>query len=195
MNGGLARPVPGDYNASVEFLVSRLAPRFPGLGFVEVRYRVKSWKELPMCVADARAAIAAVSDRGAGPLAMVGYSMGGAVAITVAGDPAVRRVVALAPWIPDRLDLTGLLGRRLAVAHGTLDGVPGLPGTSPGAARRGVARARALGVDATLDPVRGGLHAIATRRRGRLVPLPRAGRWTELVARELAGFQASAASA
>ena len=36
-----------------------LAPRFPGLGFAEVRYRIKSWRQLDLCIEDARAAIAA----------------------------------------------------------------------------------------------------------------------------------------
>jgi hypothetical protein len=29
-----------------------LAPRFPGLAFVELRYRVRSWRRFEECVAD-----------------------------------------------------------------------------------------------------------------------------------------------
>src|SRR6202012_2068029 len=75
VNGGLARPVPGTWSASLEWLVTRLAPAFPNLTFGEVRYRVKSWKALDSCIADGRAAIAAA---GAERVLLLGFSMGGA---------------------------------------------------------------------------------------------------------------------
>ena len=59
VNGGQAAPVPGTWSASLEWLVGRLAPRLPEVQFVELRYRVKSWRQLESCVADARAALAA----------------------------------------------------------------------------------------------------------------------------------------
>ena len=58
VNGGQATEVEGTWSASLEWLVGRLAPRFPGLAFAEVRYRIKSWKRLDDCIADARAAVA-----------------------------------------------------------------------------------------------------------------------------------------
>ena len=73
VNGGQANEVEGTWSASLEWLVGRLAPRFPGLAFAEVRYRVKSWKRLDWCVEDARAAIATTA---AGRTLLVGYSMG-----------------------------------------------------------------------------------------------------------------------
>jgi pimeloyl-ACP methyl ester carboxylesterase len=117
VNGGAA-PVPGTWSASLEWLVRRLARRRPGVGFVEVRYRVKSWRELDSCAADARAAVRAV---GAPHTQLLGFSMGGAVAILAADQPSVERVIGLAPWIPDRLPLETLQGRRLDVLHGSLD--------------------------------------------------------------------------
>ena len=42
VNGGQANEMPGTWSASLEWLVKRLAPRFRDLGFVEVRYRIKS---------------------------------------------------------------------------------------------------------------------------------------------------------
>ena len=57
VNGGQAREVEGTWSASIEWLVQRLAPRLPELGFAEVRYRVKSWRRLESCVDDARAAV------------------------------------------------------------------------------------------------------------------------------------------
>src|SRR5687767_10552666 len=89
VNGGTAAETPGTWSASVEWLVRRLAPRFPALSFLEVRYRVKSWRRLELCVEDTRAGIAAAGERGAEELALLGFSMGGAVAVQAAGDPSV----------------------------------------------------------------------------------------------------------
>ena len=117
--------------------------------------------------------------------------MGGAVAISAADEPTVETVVGLAPWIPDRLGLEPLRGRRLAVIHGMLDRwLPGIPGVRPSSSRRGFERARALGVDGDYTLLPGALHGIAMRAHwGRPLPLPRAGRWAELVATELERFQ------
>jgi pimeloyl-ACP methyl ester carboxylesterase len=184
VNGGQSREVAGTWSATLEWLVQRLAPRFPALGFAEVRYRVKSWRQLDSCIEDARAAIAAT---GATRTLLLGFSMGGAVAIAVADAPGVERVVGLAPWIPDRLGLEQLRGHRLDVLHGSLDRyLPGIPGVSPAASRRGFDRARALGVDGSYRLIKGGVHGVALRGPGGgTVPLPRAGTWLRLVASQL----------
>jgi pimeloyl-ACP methyl ester carboxylesterase len=188
VDGGQGGDVEGTWSASLEWLVGRLAPRFPGLGFAEVRYRIKSWRRLELCVEDARAAVrAAAGER----TLLVGFSMGGAVAITAADEPTVERVVGLAPWIPDRLDLTPLRGKRLDVLHGSLDcDLPGLPGVRPSLSRRGFERVRALGAAGQYTLIPGALHAVALRApgRGRAVALPRAARWAELLASELEPF-------
>ena len=193
VNGGRAAEVPGTWSATLEWLVRRLAPDFLRLAFAEVRFRVKSWNRLGMCVEDALAALAAVSRAGARRALLLGFSMGGAVAIGAAPHPSVSTVVGLAPWIPDRLDLSGLAGRRLAVFHGMLDRyVPGIPGVSPTNSRRGFERAQGLGVEGEYTLIPGALHGIALRAHwGRAIPLPRASRWAELVGRELERFQAS----
>jgi pimeloyl-ACP methyl ester carboxylesterase len=187
VNGGQASEVEGTWSASLEWLVGRLAPRFPGLAFAEVRYRVKSWRRLELCVEDARAAVRAT---GAQRTLILGFSMGGAVAIAAADEPSVERVLGLAPWIPDRLRLDPLCGRRLDVLHGTLDRrLPGVPGISPSLSRRGFQRARELGVDGTYELIAGALHGIAVRSPfGKVVPLPRAGAWARRVAAQLATF-------
>ena len=115
---------------------------------------------------------------------------GGAVAITAADEPTVERVVGLAPWIPDRLDVSPLRGKRLDVVHGSFDGrVPGLPGVAPSLSRRGFERVRELGAAGEYTLIPGALHAIALRVPGRgPVPLPRAERWAALVARQLELF-------
>jgi dienelactone hydrolase len=190
VNGGQRAEVEGTWSASLEWLVRRLAPRFPELGFAEVRYRLKSWKRLDSCVEDARAAI---RETGAPRTLVLGFSMGGAVGISAADEPGVEEVLGLAPWIPDRLNLAPLAGRRLTVLHGSLDrALPGIPGVSPGDSRRGFERARALGVDGDYVVIPGAVHGMALRAHwGRPVPLPRAGAWARLVARELERFEGS----
>lgn len=190
LNGGRRGELPGSWSASLEWLVRCLAPRFPDLLFAELRYRVRSWQRLGWCMEDARALIAAT---GAERTLLIGYSMGGAVAIGVAGERSVATVVGLAPWLPERLSLEGLRGRRLRVVHGRLDrALPGIPGVSPRHSRLGFERARELGIECDYSLLAGGLHGIAVRLPGgRLLPLPRAGRWADLVAHELARFRSA----
>ena len=190
-NGGRSAEVPGTWSASIEWLVGRLAPLFPDLRFAELRYRVKSWKRLDLCVEDALAAIeAARAER----VLLMGFSMGGAVAVRAAAHPAVAGVLGLAPWLPDQLDLAPLRGRRLDILHGALDRwLPGIPGVSPKSSRRGYERARRLGVDGSYTVIPRAVHGIALRSPwGALVTLPRAGRWAELAAAEVGRFRAGA---
>ena len=75
-------------------------------------------------------------------------------------------VLALAPWLPEQLDLSPLEGKRLAIVHGTLDGpLPGIPGVTAKSSRHAYERAVAQGIDASYTLVRGGLH------HGAAVPL------------------------
>jgi len=189
VDGGQGGEVAGTWSASLEWLVRRLAPRFPQLRFGEVKYRVKSWRKLDWCVEDARAAVRVL----AAPRAvLVGFSMGGAVATQAADEPGVETVVGLAPWLPDRLPLDALHGRRLRVLHGTLDRwLPGIPGVSPAGSRAAFERARALGVEGEYTLIPGALHGIAVRAHwGRAFPLPRAAAWARLVGEELTRLQA-----
>ncbi|MDX6424733.1 MAG: hypothetical protein QOD52_138 [Gaiellaceae bacterium] len=188
VNGGQAAQVEGTWSASLEWLVRRLAPRFPELVFGEVRYRIKSWHKLDWCVEDARAAIAEI---GAPRTLMLAFSMGGAVSVRTADDPSVETVLGLAPWLPDQLSLEPLRGKRLRVLHGSLDrGLPGIPGVAPDMSKRAFERALALGAEGEYMLVRGGLHGVAVRTgSGRLIALPRASKWTSFVAEELATFE------
>ncbi len=192
MNGGVAKPAPGDWSPSIEWLVGQLAPRFPELGFAEVRYRVKSWRALDSLVADAVDAVAAVRARGAHRLALLGFSAGAAASLVCAGREGIREVIALAPWIPEQLDLAPLSGARIRVIHGSVDGTRVcVVGVHPDHSRAGVARLRTAGADATHTMIRGGVHGIAIRPFGRVVRLPHARDWRELVGHELAYFTGS----
>jgi dienelactone hydrolase len=187
VSGGQQREVEGTWSSSVEWLVRRLAPRIPELGFAEVRYRVKSWQRLEWCVEDARAAVYEV---GARRVALLGFSMGGAVAVAAAAEPQIEEVVGLAPWIPDQLDVSTLRGKRFIVIHGALDRwLPGIPGVSAAHSRKGFERARERGADGRYVLIPGALHGVAVRTPwGRLVALPKADRWAELVEEELKRF-------
>jgi dienelactone hydrolase len=184
VNGGQGGDAEGTWSASLEWLVDRLAPRLPELAFGEVRYRIKSWNRLDWCVQDAREAMAAV---GGDRIVLLGFSMGGAVAVRAADDPRVETVIGLAPWLPDRLDVGTLRGKRLDVLHGSLDrGLPGIPGVSPASSRRAFERALEQGARGEYTVIPGALHGIALRaHRGRPVPLPRASTWARLVASAL----------
>jgi dienelactone hydrolase len=187
VNGGQAREIEGTWSASIEWLVKALAPRLPQLGFAEVRYRVKSWRRLESCVEDARSA---VEEIGAPRVVLLGFSMGGAVSVAIANEPAVEEVVGLAPWIPDQLDVTTLRGKRLTVFHGGLDRwLPGVPGVSASHSKKGYHRARERGAEGRYVVIPGAVHGIALRTPWeKLVPLPKADRWANLVEEELRRF-------
>jgi dienelactone hydrolase len=188
LNGGGRAPVPGTWSASLEWLVDRLAPRFPGVRFAEVRYRIKSWTRFDLCVEDGLAALEVLAAEGA---LMLGFSMGGAVSVSAARAPQVRAVLGLAPWLPESLDLSPLDGKRLAVIHGALDvPLPGIPGVWASGSRRAAERARARGIETSYTLIPGALHGIAVRSPwGPPLPLPRAGRWLELAAHEIERFR------
>jgi dienelactone hydrolase len=190
VNGGTSAEVPGTWSASVEWLVRRLSRRLPGLGFLEVRYRTKSWRRLELCVEDAAAAIDMARASGVEELALLGFSMGGAVAVRNADAVGVELVAGVNPWLPPQLDLETLRGRRLAIVHGSLDApLPLIPGVKPSMSLEAAERARALGIEVEREVVPRGFHAIALRRRGGgLLALPRAARYAELVGDQLERF-------
>ena len=189
MNGGTAAEVPGTWSASIEWLARGLAERFPQVGFLEVRYRIKSWQRLELCVEDCRAALDAAREAGAERLALLAFSMGGAVAVQSAATPDIAALVGVNPWLPPQLDLSPLAHKRLAIVHGALDApLPGIPGVKPSMSAAAAARALALGADVTREVV-AGFHAVAFRRRdGGLLPVPGARRFDAFVQRELQGF-------
>lgn len=177
----------GVWSPSTEWLARRLAARRADLLVAEVRYRHGSWRRMEASVGDGLRAREALRAMGGPPRVAVGFSLGGAIAVALAGDPALEGVVALAPWLPPTVDLGLLTGRRLRIAHGTLDGRgPLLPGIDPQVSEWAARRARELGVDVERTVIRGAVHGIAVRAPwSGLVPLPRAGAWTRIVRHEV----------
>lgn len=88
-----------------------------------LRYRFAGWNGAQADAAqDARWALDEVSRRhGDLPVVMVGHSMGGRAAMRVAGQPSVRAVCALAPWLPPSDPVAHLRGKTLVIAHGRAD--------------------------------------------------------------------------
>jgi pimeloyl-ACP methyl ester carboxylesterase len=179
VNGGTARAVPGTWSATSELLADELEQRVPAVTLVEVRYRIKTWNELPSCIADAQAALELAAREGAGSVFLVGFSMGGAVAIAVAEHASVAALLGLAPWIPDRLPVDTVRGKRFDVVHGGWDRyTPLVPGVSPSHSRAGFERVLAAGASGTYTVIPRGLHGCALRRpSGGLVRLPRWRAW------------------
>ncbi|MBD0707526.1 alpha/beta hydrolase [Streptomyces sp. CBMA291] len=123
----------------------------------EVRYRHRGWNGPSADAAqDAESALGRLKDiAGPVPVVLLGHSMGGRAALRAAGDPAVRGVVALAPWCPTDEPVDHLGGRRLYLLHDEADRV-----TSAHASWDFVRRARAAGADAAGIPMRTGGHAM-----------------------------------
>ncbi|MFF1509779.1 alpha/beta hydrolase [Streptomyces sp. NPDC058326] len=123
----------------------------------EVRYRHRGWNGSRADAArDAESALAALRERaGSVPVVLIGHSMGGRAALRAAGDPAVRGVVALAPWCPADEPVDHLGGRRLYLLHDENDRV-----TSARESWDFVRRARAAGADAVGIPMPTGGHAM-----------------------------------
>ncbi len=192
LNGGSARSIPGTWSATSELLVTELEPRFPNLAFVEVRYRVKTWTDLAPCIEDAEAAVDLVERQGARSVLLVGFSMGGGVAIPVVARPSVEGLVGLAPWIPDRMALDSVRGKRLDIVHGTWDSfLPGIPGVSPRSSQQGFERARAAGAHGTYTLIPRAVHGAALRKpSGKLMRLPRWRRWVDLTGEHVTRFAA-----
>ncbi|MFJ5711832.1 alpha/beta hydrolase [Streptomyces sp. NPDC093105] len=123
----------------------------------EGRYRHRGWNgERADAARDAETALAGLRTRfGEIPVVLVGHSMGGRAALAVAGDPAVRGVVALAPWCPPGEPVAHLAGRRLHLLHDETDRV-----TAARDSWAFVTRAREAGADATGVPMPVGGHTM-----------------------------------
>jgi len=83
----------------------------------------RGWATDHTPVDDAEWALRELAQRfGAGlPTCLVGHSLGGRAALLAAGQPDVRSVAALAPWVYPT-DVPGALeGRRILIVHGTND--------------------------------------------------------------------------
>jgi pimeloyl-ACP methyl ester carboxylesterase len=144
--------------------------RAPGVAVWLLCNRYRGWNAPELDpVADARDALAQIRRAHPDvPVALVGHSMGGRVALRVADDPAVVGVCALAPWTPAGEPVVQLAGRTVFIAHGDRDTT-----TDPGLSYRYAERAKAVTAAVARFDVRGEAHALLRRYRA----------WTRLVRR------------
>ncbi|WP_374967803.1 alpha/beta hydrolase [Terrabacter sp. BE26] len=176
MHGGAVDGL--EVNRPWSHAVARLVPfaralkRVPGpIAVARLRFRVRGWNENAMPVEDARWALDQVRTAYPGvPVALIGHSMGGRVALFVGDDPAVRLVVGLAPWVEPGDPHPGA-GTRTVLIHGDRDVICSLART-----RASVEQMQAEGLDASLVRVARADHAMLVRSR----------LWTALVAEVVA---------
>lgn len=111
-------------NFRIELLAQSLRRRLGAEVDVQrVQYRVRGWNPGRLDpVMDAKAALAEMVARvGAGPVVVVGHSMGGRVAAHLAAAGRIAGVAALAPWWPAHDGDLIPVGCRLLTMHGTAD--------------------------------------------------------------------------
>ena len=169
--------------------VARAAARaaLPRLRFVEVRYRVKSWQRLDLCVEDARAAARRRRRRRAARCCSGSRWAGRSRSRR---GRAVRRARARTRALDPRPAARSsrcAAGVSTCCTDRSTGGCPGVPGVARELATR--LRAGALTRrrrELRADP--GALHGIAVRVRGHPVPLPRAGAWARRIEAELDAF-------
>ncbi|MER5527377.1 alpha/beta fold hydrolase [Streptomyces sp. NPDC002677] len=125
----------------------------------QVRYRYRGWNDAADPLQDTLRALDELRGRaGDVSVVLVGHSMGGRAALRAAADPAVRGVLALAPWCPPADPVDDLTGTRIVVLHGDRDRV-----TKPAESSAYVRQARAAGAQAGMVLLRGGDHAMLRR--------------------------------
>jgi alpha-beta hydrolase superfamily lysophospholipase len=123
-----------------------------GVGLWLLRYERRGWNAgagpVPSPVLDARWALDKVRrEHGPLPVVLLGHSMGARTAVSVADDPQVTGVVALAPWLPADEPVHPLTGKRLAAAHGTADRITSFRATEQFVRRAGTVAASTELVD------------------------------------------------
>jgi alpha-beta hydrolase superfamily lysophospholipase len=131
-----------------------------GVAVWTVRYRYRGWNGKHRSpVADVEWALSEVRRRhGDVPVVLVGHSMGGRTALAAAGDPLVKGVCALAPWIESGDSVAQLAGRSVLIVHGSIDTV-----TSPRASRNFADRAAEVAARVGYISLPGEMHAMVFR--------------------------------
>ncbi|MDV5143740.1 alpha/beta fold hydrolase [Streptomyces sp. SBC-4] len=157
---GLGPPPPVDLPAlRMRPFASAVARALAGRDVLvaEVRYRHRGWNgDRRDAARDAAAALVRLRERsGPIPVVLVGHSMGGRAALSAAGDPMVRGVVALAPWCPPGEPVEHLAGRAIHVLHDEADRI-----TSARESWDFVRRARTAGAEAVGIPMPTGGHSM-----------------------------------
>jgi pimeloyl-ACP methyl ester carboxylesterase len=145
------------------FATSLLRAGLPhGLAVARVRYLMRGWNGPARSpVPDVEWALHRLRERfGAVPVALIGHSMGGRAAVYAAGDPSVRAVVGLAPWLEKDDPAEPAADRHVLVVHGDRDRI-----TSARSAAAWTRRAAEVAASAGYVSVHGEGHAMLRRPR------------------------------
>jgi predicted esterase len=105
-------------------IAARIGRRGQGsLAVFRLLNSVRGWDDSHTPVDDARWALGQLKERfgRALPTCLVGHSLGGRAALLAGGEPSVRSVVALAPWVYPTDAAGGLADREVLIVHGTAD--------------------------------------------------------------------------
>ena len=137
-------------------VAARIARTEPGLVVQRLLNSSRGWDSRVTPVDDVRWALAEAARRFGSdlPVCLIGHSLGGRAALLAGAQPAVRSVVALAPWLYPTDGEIDLSGRDVLVVHGDRDRIA-RPDVAEGVARRLARRARVGHVT-----VVGGKHAM-----------------------------------
>jgi pimeloyl-ACP methyl ester carboxylesterase len=139
-----------------------------GIAVWNLRFGVRGWNGAEASpVADVFWALEQIRLHAGLPVVLVGHSMGGRAALRAAGDPSVRGVVALAPWLPEGEPIRQLADRSLVILHGDADRI-----TDPEASARYAESVRPVARSVRLERITGDGHGM----------LRRAGTWNRLAA-------------
>ncbi|MCU1594564.1 MAG: hypothetical protein JWO12_1956 [Frankiales bacterium] len=133
----------------------RRRTRSQGVAVWRLRYRFRGWNGSEASpVTDARWALDEVRRvHGDVPVILIGHSMGGRTAAHVGGDPSVRGLVLLAPWLAAGEAVRARPGLPISVLHGDQDRI-----TSAAASAAWGERARRAGADVSVRIIPGGEH-------------------------------------
>ncbi len=128
-----------------------------------LRYAVRGWNEAGDPMIDARWAVGEIERTyGDLPLGLVGYSMGGRVALQLAGDCRPAAVVTLSAWVEpaEAAQWRPCPGLKALVLHGGSDRV-----TDPAGSELAARTLRAGGSEVEAEIVPGDTHAILKNGR------------------------------
>lgn len=128
-----------------------------GLAVWALRNRIRGWNgEDQSALKDARWALDRIAaEHPMVPVYLLGHSMGGRTALSAAGHPQVRAVVALAPWLEPSTPVDPVKGRSVLVMHGDTD-----RSTSPAASLAFARRAQGVARDVHYVRILGAGHAM-----------------------------------
>lgn len=130
------------------------------LAVARLRYALRGWNGGgDGALGDARWALRQLRERyPQRPIALVGHSMGGRVALQLADEPDITAVVGLAPWLAGSDVAHGGPGLHVLLAHGTRDRM-----TDPRLTKRMAEALARRGADVRWVPVEGERHAMLRR--------------------------------